>query len=270
MVQPWQWLQNDLQEERSSLWSPLLCLPVATVDNPGSYGLGGWKASVWLSGSYWLQWSQGLWCKRAQFVTFHVNLTTSLGYPGLFCFVRSLHWTTSCFHNPLWRGLLCLLFCIPVSLNLLPLQICLMTLGLLLQCRQDNLALLICTQKVIFCSCKFLLVEYLATASLHYVLTWSGGLVGDPGVECFDSWMLRKLWVWLCRKIAAVAQIANFLGSPFAEAFQKSPPQLLQLVPLKGQEALSEVKLPVATHSMPAATVARILAESFLKARLSG
>jgi len=43
-----------------------------------------------------------------------------------------------------------------------------------------------------------------------------------------------------CRKIAAVAQIANFLGSPFAEAFQKSPPQLLQLVPLKGQEALSE------------------------------
>jgi spatacsin len=67
-----------------------------------------------------------------------------------------------------------------------------------------------------------------------------------------------------------VAQIANFLGLPFAEAFQKSPPQLLQLVPLKGQEALSEVKLLVATHSMPAATVARILAESFLKARLSG
>jgi hypothetical protein len=40
----------------------------------------------------------------------------------------------------------------------LPLQICLMTLCLLLQCRQDNLALLICTQKVIFFKCKFLLV----------------------------------------------------------------------------------------------------------------
>ncbi|CAK9198622.1 unnamed protein product [Sphagnum troendelagicum] len=73
----------------------------------------------------------------------------------------------------------------------------------------------------------------------------------------------------LCRRITAVAQIANFLGLPFAEAFQKSPPQLLQLVSLKGQEALSEAKLLVATHSMPAATVARILAESFLKGLLA-
>lgn len=68
-----------------------------------------------------------------------------------------------------------------------------------------------------------------------------------------------------CRRIAAVAQVGNFLGLYFTEAFAKSPPQLLQLLSLKGKEALAEAKLLVETHSTPAATIARILAESFLK-----
>ncbi len=70
---------------------PLLCVPVADVDNPGSYGLAGWKASIWLSGSYWLQWSQGSWCRSTEFVTFHANLTASLGYLVVFvvnCFMQ--------------------------------------------------------------------------------------------------------------------------------------------------------------------------------------
>lgn len=62
-----------------------------------------------------------------------------------------------------------------------------------------------------------------------------------------------------------MAQVANFLGLSYTEANSKPPSQLLQLLSLKGKEALTEAKLLVATHSMPAATIARILAESFLK-----
>ncbi|XP_024514946.1 spatacsin [Selaginella moellendorffii] len=72
-----------------------------------------------------------------------------------------------------------------------------------------------------------------------------------------------------CRRVTAVAQIANFLDLPFFEAFQKHPTELLQLLSLKGQDAVSEAKLLVATHSINASSIARILAESFLKGLLA-
>ncbi|XP_024371913.1 uncharacterized protein [Physcomitrium patens] len=72
-----------------------------------------------------------------------------------------------------------------------------------------------------------------------------------------------------CRRIAAVAQISHFLGLTFTEASSKTPPELLQLLSLKGKEAFSEAKLLVDTHSMPAPAIARILAESHLKGLLA-
>ena len=68
-----------------------------------------------------------------------------------------------------------------------------------------------------------------------------------------------------CRRITAVAQIGNFLGLSYTEASSKSPPQLLQLLSLKGKDALVEAKLLVDTHTIPAQAIARILAESYLK-----
>ncbi|KAG6556016.1 hypothetical protein Mapa_001956 [Marchantia paleacea] len=73
----------------------------------------------------------------------------------------------------------------------------------------------------------------------------------------------------LIRRISAVAQIANFLVMPFNEAFSKQPTQLLQLLALKGQDALEEAKVLVANHTMIPASIARILAESFLKGLLA-
>lgn len=72
-----------------------------------------------------------------------------------------------------------------------------------------------------------------------------------------------------CKRIAAVAHVANFLDLSFSEAFDKQPTQLLQLLSLKAQDSLSEAKLLVETHSMPAASIAKILAESFLKGLLA-
>eukprot|EP01018_Ginkgo_biloba_P020370 Gb_30364 [translate_table: standard] len=73
----------------------------------------------------------------------------------------------------------------------------------------------------------------------------------------------------LCKRIIAVVKIANFLELSFSEAFQKQPIELLQLLSLKAQDALEEAKLLVKTHSMPPASIARILAESFLKGLLA-
>ncbi|KAL2630311.1 hypothetical protein R1flu_014997 [Riccia fluitans] len=73
----------------------------------------------------------------------------------------------------------------------------------------------------------------------------------------------------LIRRISAVAQIANFLQMPFSEAYAKQPAQLLQLLALKGQDALEEAKVLVANHAMIPASIARILAESFLKGLLA-
>lgn len=72
----------------------------------------------------------------------------------------------------------------------------------------------------------------------------------------------------LCRRIIAVVKAAKVLGLAFSEAFKKRPIELLQLLSLKAQDSLEEARLLVETHAMPPASIARILAESFLKACL--
>ncbi|XP_021803857.1 uncharacterized protein LOC110748134 [Prunus avium] len=69
----------------------------------------------------------------------------------------------------------------------------------------------------------------------------------------------------LCKRIIAVAKAAAILGISFSEAFDKQPIELLQLLSLKAQESFEEAHLLVRTHSMPAASIAQILSESFLK-----
>ncbi|WCJ29873.1 hypothetical protein M5689_011476 [Euphorbia peplus] len=73
----------------------------------------------------------------------------------------------------------------------------------------------------------------------------------------------------LCKRIVAVVKAANILGLSFSEAFEKQPIELLQLLSLKAQESFEEASLLVQTHSMPAASIAQILAESFLKGLLA-
>ncbi|KAJ6918955.1 hypothetical protein NC651_013034 [Populus alba x Populus x berolinensis] len=73
----------------------------------------------------------------------------------------------------------------------------------------------------------------------------------------------------LCKRIIAVVKAANVLGLSFSEAFDKQPIELLRLLALKAQESFEEASLIVQTHSMPAASIARILAESFLKGLLA-
>ncbi|XP_056159194.1 uncharacterized protein LOC115681990 isoform X4 [Syzygium oleosum] len=71
----------------------------------------------------------------------------------------------------------------------------------------------------------------------------------------------------LCKRIVAVVKSANVLGLSFSEAFVKQPIEVLQLLSLKAQESFEEAKLLVQTHFMPAASIAQILAESFLKVK---
>lgn len=73
----------------------------------------------------------------------------------------------------------------------------------------------------------------------------------------------------LCKRIIAVIKAANTLGLSFHEAFDKQPIELLQLLSLKAQESFEEAKFLVQTHPMPAASIAQILAESFLKGVLA-
>ncbi|KAI3451060.1 hypothetical protein Pfo_007725 [Paulownia fortunei] len=73
----------------------------------------------------------------------------------------------------------------------------------------------------------------------------------------------------LCRRIVSVVKAANVLGLTFSEAFEKLPIELLQLLSLKAQDSFEEASLLVRTHSMPAASIAQILAESFLKGLLA-
>ncbi|KAL7104527.1 hypothetical protein ACP275_08G250800 [Erythranthe tilingii] len=73
----------------------------------------------------------------------------------------------------------------------------------------------------------------------------------------------------LCRRIISVVKAANVLGLTFSEAFGKQPIELLQLLSLKAQDSFEEANLLVRTHSMPAANIAQILAESFLKGLLA-
>lgn len=69
----------------------------------------------------------------------------------------------------------------------------------------------------------------------------------------------------LCKRIIAVIKAANTLGLSFSEAFNKQPTELLQLLSLKAQDSFEEANFLVRTHPMPAASIAQILAESFLK-----
>lgn len=69
----------------------------------------------------------------------------------------------------------------------------------------------------------------------------------------------------LCKRIIAVVKAANVLGLSFSEAYDKKPIELLQLLSLKAQDSFEEANLLVQTHSMPAASIAQVLAESFLK-----
>lgn len=69
----------------------------------------------------------------------------------------------------------------------------------------------------------------------------------------------------LCERIIALVKAANVLGISFSEAFDKKPIEVLQLLSLKAQESFEEAKLLVQTHSMPASSIAQVLAESFLK-----
>ncbi|KAI8029134.1 hypothetical protein LOK49_LG01G02035 [Camellia lanceoleosa] len=73
----------------------------------------------------------------------------------------------------------------------------------------------------------------------------------------------------LCKRIIAVVKAANVLGLSFSEAFDKQPIELLQLLSLKAQDSFEEANLLVQTHSMPAASIAQVLAESFLKGLLA-
>ncbi|KAL1364797.1 hypothetical protein HN51_012953 [Arachis hypogaea] len=73
----------------------------------------------------------------------------------------------------------------------------------------------------------------------------------------------------LCKRIIAVIKAANTLGLSFFEAFNKQPIELLQLLSLKAQESFEEANMLVQTHPMPAASIAQILAESFLKGVLA-
>lgn len=73
----------------------------------------------------------------------------------------------------------------------------------------------------------------------------------------------------LCWRIIAVVKAAKMLGLTFSEAFEKPPVELLQLLSLKAQDSLEEAKLLVQTHVMSPPSIARILAESFLKGLLA-
>ncbi|KAK7358900.1 hypothetical protein VNO77_00841 [Canavalia gladiata] len=73
----------------------------------------------------------------------------------------------------------------------------------------------------------------------------------------------------LCKRIITVIKAANTLGLSFSEAFNKQPIELLQLLSLKAQDSFEEARSLVQTHPMPAASIAQILAESFLKGVLA-
>ncbi|XP_076902084.1 uncharacterized protein LOC143556706 isoform X1 [Bidens hawaiensis] len=73
----------------------------------------------------------------------------------------------------------------------------------------------------------------------------------------------------MCNRLISVVKAANVLGLTFSEAFDKQPVELLQLLSLKAQDSFEEAHLLIQTHSMPAASIAQILAESFLKGLLA-
>ncbi|XP_077212898.1 spatacsin carboxy-terminus protein isoform X2 [Tasmannia lanceolata] len=88
-------------------------------------------------------------------------------------------------------------------------------------------------------------------------------------LEIFASKCTEGCGHGLCKRIIVVVKAANVLGLSFSEAYAKRPIELLQLLSLKAQDSLEEAKLLVQTHFMPPASIAQILAESFLKGLLA-
>ncbi|CAM8951081.1 unnamed protein product [Rhodiola kirilowii] len=72
-----------------------------------------------------------------------------------------------------------------------------------------------------------------------------------------------------CKRIISIVKAASVLGLSFSEAFNKQPVEVLQLLSLKAQDSFEEAKYLVQTHSMSAASIAQVLAESFLKGLLA-
>ncbi|CAJ1937955.1 unnamed protein product [Sphenostylis stenocarpa] len=110
---------------------------------------------------------------------------------------------------------------------------------------------------------------------VHSVMQ-SYGLLNDK--HCIDPLQILESLVTiftegsgrgLCKRIIAVIKAANTLGLSFSEAFNKQPIELLQLLSLKAQDSFEEANFLVQTHPMPAASIAQILAESFLKGVLA-
>ncbi|KAL8476787.1 hypothetical protein ACS0TY_029186 [Phlomoides rotata] len=88
-------------------------------------------------------------------------------------------------------------------------------------------------------------------------------------LESLETPLMEGRGRGLCRRIVSVVKAANMLGLTFSEAFEKQPIELLQLLSLKAQDSFEEANLLVRTHSMAAASIAQILAESFLKGLLA-
>ncbi|XP_042492983.1 uncharacterized protein LOC122072667 isoform X2 [Macadamia integrifolia] len=118
-------------------------------------------------------------------------------------------------------------------------------------------------------SVSMLDAEVLSVIQSHVILIDHHQI--DP-LKILESLVTKFTEGWgrgLCKRIIAVVKAANVLGLSFPEAFGKQPVELLQLLSLKAQDSLEEAKLLVQTHSMAPASIARILAESFLKGLLA-
>ncbi|PRQ49064.1 putative spatacsin [Rosa chinensis] len=103
----------------------------------------------------------------------------------------------------------------------------------------------------------------------HHILTQQHEVDTVQVLESLATIFTEGSGRGLCKRIIAVNKAASMLGLPFAEAFVKQPIELLQLLSLKAQESFEEAHLLVRTHSMPAASIAQILSESFLKGLLA-
>ncbi|XP_024990189.1 uncharacterized protein LOC112524555 isoform X3 [Cynara cardunculus var. scolymus] len=88
-------------------------------------------------------------------------------------------------------------------------------------------------------------------------------------LESLTTFFLDGRGRGLCKRLISVVKAANVLGLSFSEAFDKNPIELLQLLSLKAQDSFKEAYLLIQTHPMPAASIAQILAESFLKGLLA-
>ncbi|XP_062007180.1 uncharacterized protein LOC133724450 isoform X1 [Rosa rugosa] len=103
----------------------------------------------------------------------------------------------------------------------------------------------------------------------HHILTQQHEVDTVQVLESLATIFTEGSGRGLCKRIIAVNKAASMLGLPFSEAFVKQPIELLQLLSLKAQESFEEAHLLVRTHSMPAASIAQILSESFLKGLLA-